>query len=88
MLRLALNFESTKQYLLKYKYSSYLDYINVDRREKVILNTSAFPEYFTHINEFEPFINEWLSFISSIQGESLDELSTGEMGGRVRFGTI
>lgn len=52
----------TKQYLEKYKYSSYHDYTGRDREEKLILNKSAFPEYFETVKEFEQFIDEWLQY--------------------------
>lgn len=54
--------EKAKQYLANYPYSSYLDYMEQGREEGVILNKTAFPEYFEDINEFSQTINEWLSF--------------------------
>ena len=56
------NRDKAKQYLLNYKYSSYLDYAGIERVENIILNKSAFPEYFEDFKEFEQFIDEWLSF--------------------------
>lgn len=53
---------AAKNYLYNYTYSSYPDYMGIDREEKLILNKTAFPEYFINFNEFEQFINEWLSF--------------------------
>ena len=35
-----------EEYLLDYKHSSYLDYLNLERNENKILNISSFPEYF------------------------------------------
>jgi len=52
--------ENAKEYLKKYKYSSYLDYIGIHRPEFIILNKEAFPEYFENFKEFEDFLNEWL----------------------------
>ena len=51
-----------KKHLLTYVYSSYFDYININRKEGKILNKPAFPEYFANSQEFEQCINEWLSF--------------------------
>ncbi|MEK7614747.1 MAG: transposase [Patescibacteria group bacterium] len=51
-----------KRYLAEYPYSSYLDYMSVEREEGKILNKAAFPEYFTSFKEFEQFIDEWLTF--------------------------
>lgn len=51
-----------KKYLKEYIYSSYLDYVGEHRREKNILTKESFPAYFESFNEFENFIDEWLSF--------------------------
>lgn len=57
--------KKAKEYLMNYKYSSYLDYIGVSREESVILNKSAFPEYFEDFKEFEKFVDGWLDFKNS-----------------------
>ena len=54
--------EGAKKYLSGYLNSSYLDYMGSTRAESAILNKSASPEYFSDLNEFEQFIEEWLSF--------------------------
>ncbi|MEK7521732.1 MAG: transposase [Patescibacteria group bacterium] len=51
-----------QQYLANYSYSSYLDYAGIVREENLILDKTAFPEYFESIKEFSQTINEWLSF--------------------------
>jgi len=51
-----------KNFLSKYSYSSYLDYIGIIREEKKILNTGAFPEYFETVSDFDSMINEWMDF--------------------------
>lgn len=51
-----------KQHLAEYPYSSYLDYVGNSREERIILNKSAFPEYFSSFKEFDEFINEWLNY--------------------------
>ena len=53
-------------YLNKYKYSSYLDYFEVNRDESAILDRSEFPTYFPTKNAFQKEIFEWLSFGSVI----------------------
>jgi len=60
------NKEEAKKHLLTYIYSSYFDYMNMDRKEKKILNKQAFPEYFANSGEFDQFIDEWLSFKNSL----------------------
>lgn len=51
-----------KQHLMNYNYSSYLDYQGVGRLESKILNKELFPDYFTEVQNFDGYINEWLSF--------------------------
>lgn len=51
-----------KEYLSKYHYSSYQEYLGVLRKEWKILNRPAFPEYFTDPHDFEGFIEDWINF--------------------------
>lgn len=51
-----------KKYLAKYTYSSYADYMGAEREELKVLNVSAFPQYFADFNDFNQFVDEWLSF--------------------------
>ena len=52
-----------KEYLAEYNFSSYLDYVDDNKREEgLILNKQAFPEYFLSFKEFDEFINEWLIY--------------------------
>lgn len=51
-----------ERHLNDYGYSSYLDYRAGGRREGVILNKDAFPEYFETNIEFKDFISWWLDF--------------------------
>lgn len=53
---------TTEKFLIDYKYSSYLDYLNKKRIENKILDKESFPEYFQKIGEFNDFIKEWLYF--------------------------
>ncbi len=51
------------EYLQKYRYSSFIDYsYPKQRKESVILNKDAFPEYFLNVDDFFVTINDWLSF--------------------------
>jgi len=54
--------EKAKGYLSNYPYSSYLEYTGEERPEGCILNKEAFPEYFSHPQDFDIFIEDWLSF--------------------------
>ncbi len=50
-----------KDFLEKYPYSSYQEYIGRDRVEKNILNQKAFPDYFEETDSFKDFIGTYLS---------------------------
>jgi putative transposase len=56
------NINGTKKYLNDYKYSSFVDYMGVKRKENNILNTKAFPEYFESVEDFQNNIFDWLDF--------------------------
>lgn len=58
---------ATKNFLKKYMFSSYQDYFFNNRTEASILNKEAFPEYFRNNNDFNDFIEFWLSFKNSIE---------------------
>lgn len=61
--------QKSKQFLEKYEFSSYREYVGLDRKEKLILNKDVFPKYFEDFKEFEFFMNEFF------QGESLEDLA-------------
>lgn len=61
------NFDSN--FLGKYKYSSYQDFLGIKRPENVILNKKEFPEYFQTKAEFDTFLNECLSYKSEIEAK-------------------
>lgn len=48
-------------YLLKYPYSSYLDFVGEKRVQNKILNTESFPKYFPNKKSFINEILEWLT---------------------------
>ena len=51
-----------REFLQKYTYSSFQDYIGINRCEGSIINLKAFPEYFSTTDDFEDFIKSYLSF--------------------------
>lgn len=55
------NTEEAKEFLNKYKWSSYLNYVNKDQNNP-ILNTKEFPGYFENKKEFSEFIEDWLNY--------------------------
>jgi putative transposase len=58
------NREKAYQYVSSFQYSSLPDYVGHDRKEGVILETGAFPEYFVEHKDHETELFEWLSFAS------------------------
>lgn len=60
------DFKKALNYLKGYKWSSYLDYLGVNRNENKILSRVDFPDYFSGIGDFEKEIQEWLNFKNEI----------------------
>ncbi len=56
------NQEQAKNFLNKYRYSSYLDYLNPSRVEGCILNKDALPEFYENRQEFEEYLTDWLNY--------------------------
>ncbi len=56
------NIQKTKDFLKNYQWSSYQDYLGIDRVQRKILTTKDFPEYFTDVKIFGKEIFEWLLF--------------------------
>jgi putative transposase len=54
--------KTVQSYLLKYEYSSYLDYIGEKRIMSKILEKSVFPDYFPSAKLFMVEILEWLNY--------------------------
>ena len=52
-----------KNFLSQYKYSSYADYLEEERAQKIILNKKVFPEYFPSKKDFEEEIFNWISSV-------------------------
>lgn len=50
-----------QNYLRSYRYSSYQDYIDMERVENKIINTKNFPNYFDKQNSFKDFIKDYIS---------------------------
>ncbi|MBI4121377.1 MAG: transposase [Candidatus Ryanbacteria bacterium] len=56
------NAKRAEQFLIDYKYSSYQDYIGVNRPERLILSKKEFPRYFDRRREFADFHRDWLHY--------------------------
>lgn len=50
------------EFLNKYRYSSYLDYLEVKRSENILIEKEFFPDYFPTKEKFQLDIFEWLSY--------------------------
>ncbi|MFA6585769.1 MAG: transposase [Candidatus Paceibacterota bacterium] len=60
------NRKESERYLYDYLYSSYLDYIGIQRIQNKILNTKSFPKYFPTGRDFLSEIFEWLNYKNEI----------------------
>src|SRR3990167_8780498 len=56
------NVKKAKDFLKNYRWSSYQDYLGINRVQRKILTTKDFPVYFTDVKTFEREIFEWLQF--------------------------
>ncbi|MEK7558442.1 MAG: transposase [Patescibacteria group bacterium] len=54
--------KKAKNFLDSYIYSSYRDYLGIDRKEKSILHIENFPKYFDGIAEFQLCVDELISY--------------------------
>ncbi|KKR01432.1 hypothetical protein A2W67_02180 [Candidatus Nomurabacteria bacterium RIFCSPLOWO2_02_40_28] len=57
-------------YLQSYKYSSYLDFLEIKRIQNKLLNIETFPEYFPNKKSFQKEIFEWLSYNNELLGKT------------------
>ncbi|MCX6739538.1 MAG: transposase [Candidatus Parcubacteria bacterium] len=51
-----------EEYLKKYHYSSYEDYLDSGKEGNAILSKESFPEYFEQSHDFKDFISDWLTY--------------------------
>ena len=51
-----------KKFLKEYKYSSYIEFLGIQRQENKIVNIKALPDYFEKPIDFENTIKEWLEY--------------------------
>lgn len=49
------------EYLGEYQYSSYIDYLKIERGQNKILNLKAFPDYFPSKEKFKNEIFDWIN---------------------------
>ncbi len=54
--------EQAYDFLRRYGYSSFIDYLGDKRPENVIINPAVFPEYFASSREFADYINDWINY--------------------------
>lgn len=76
------NRKKAEDFLRTYRWSSYQDYLGVERREKVIIDKNALPEYWSAPRSFEAFVTDWLghdvSLSSSVQVSSVKRTGNEE----------
>ncbi len=52
----------SKDFLNRYQFSSYLDYLGSTRKENCIVSKNSLPEYFENKKEIEEYIKDWLTY--------------------------
>ncbi len=62
--------EHARNFLSRYPYSSYFDFLGVARPEQVILARAQFPDYFKDKREFTETIDDWLTYHRTPQQNS------------------
>ena len=63
------NTKYAKDFLGSFHYSSYLDFIGSGRDQKVILSAEVFPKYFGSERDFDDFLTDWLTTVSTMKQE-------------------
>ena len=58
------------KFLGSYNFSSYQEYVLIDRKYKEILNITAFPKYFSGKNKFREEIIEWVVWEDNLLGKT------------------
>ena len=48
-----------KRFLESYRYSSYLDYLGINRAEKSLIEIENFPDYFQGTQSFQDFVDNY-----------------------------
>ncbi|QQG38029.1 MAG: transposase [Candidatus Kaiserbacteria bacterium] len=51
---------AAKEFLQSFRWSSYPDYLGIDRPEKAIVSMDALPGYWSSHTSFESFVTDWL----------------------------
>jgi len=62
------NKKGALEYLHNYKYSSYLDYLGINRIQNKILKVESFPKYFPSNKSFQKEILEWMNYDQKLPG--------------------
>jgi len=61
------NKKGAERYLEKYRFSSYIDYVGVERSESLILAKEEAPDYFSGTRGFKDFLHDWLSYKDEVK---------------------
>ncbi len=56
------NKKEALNYLDSYKYSSYYEYIGIQRKQNLIIEKGVYPDYFPYRNSFKKEILEWINY--------------------------
>ena len=72
--------QKAKEYLSKYPYSSYHDFLGKIRPEQAILNKETFPEYFETGHDFEECLEDWLTYNEEFIQETTEKIPKPNLG--------
>lgn len=57
--------KATKEFLVSYQYSSYIDYLDIERNESILINKDVFPEYFEKVEDFSKLVDDSLNYYNT-----------------------
>ncbi len=77
--------KEARNYLTDYSYSSYQDYIGVEREQSSIIEKANFPEYFEDQKDYHNFVDEWLTYADefNVDGTIPEETEASTQGSPV-----
>ncbi|KKR76712.1 MAG: Transposase [Parcubacteria group bacterium GW2011_GWE2_40_8] len=60
------NKDKVDDFLKQYKYSSFIDYLGLERKEGLIIDKNVLPEYFDDTLELRKYLDFWLSYCTKV----------------------
>src|SRR3989339_823365 len=60
------NKDKVDDFLKQYKYSSFIDYLGLERKEGLLIDKNVLPEYFDDTLELRKYLDFWLSYCTKV----------------------